>query len=119
MKKTTEFNIIEFTKADKNPHAGKTILELYSSYGYLENVVSDAIVDFNESNQDYYIEVTDRYNSDDYFDYSNINSDDQYEKAELNANSKISNQLAMDILNGEGPDILLNVSSFAVPMPLR
>ena len=109
---STEFMIIEFTKADKNPHAGKTILELYSSTGYIEEVVSDAIIDFNDSNSEYYIEVTDRYNANDYFDYTDINSDDQYEKAELNANSKISNQLAMDIMNGEGPDILMNVSSF-------
>ena len=108
----SEFMIIEFTKADKNPHAGKTILELYSTNGYIEEVVSDAIIEFNDSNSEYYIEVTDRYDSSDYIDYTDINSDDQYEKAELNANSKISNQLAMDIINGEGPDILMNVSSF-------
>ena len=32
--------------------------------------------------------------------------------ADLNFNAKMSNELAMDILNGEGPDILLNCSNY-------
>lgn len=107
----SDFMIVEFTKASENPHAGKTILELYNANGYTEDAVSDAIIEFNETNRNYFIEVTDRY-SNDVYDYYNVNSEDQYDKMNLDGNSKMSNQLAMDIMNGDGPDILMNVSNF-------
>ncbi|MBR2993184.1 MAG: hypothetical protein IKF31_07775 [Clostridiales bacterium] len=106
------FSIIEFTKADKNPNAGKYILELYSLYGYTDDKISDAILKFNESSSEYFIEVSDRYSKFDDTDYSNINSDDDYQGVQLEADAAMSSQLAMDILNGEGPDILMNCSSY-------
>ena len=109
-----EFMLIELTKADTNPHAGKDILELYTPYGYLDEVTSDAILEFNEDNGKYFIEVTDRYSQNDYYDYDGdeIESDDDWEKIDLDATAAMSNDLAMDILNGDGPDILLNTSSY-------
>jgi len=65
----SKFIVVEFDKAAKNPHAGKTILEMYSSYGYIEDKVGEAIIKFNESNSDYFIEVSDRYSSLDNYDY--------------------------------------------------
>ncbi len=109
---TSSFVIVELTKADKNPHAGKTILELYSPYGYTEDKIADAILKYNETSTDYFIEVTDRYSSVDDSDYSNVESEDDSEFVSLNADSKMSNQLAMDIMNGVGPDILMNVSYY-------
>ena len=38
------FEIIMFTKAGKNPHAGKRILELYSPSGYLDEAMCDALI---------------------------------------------------------------------------
>ena len=109
---TADFIIVEFTKAAKNPHAGKSILELYSSYGYTSDKISDAILKFNETNSDYFIEVTDRYSKYDDANYSDINSDDEYEQMQMGVDAKMGNQLAMDILNGEGPDILMNVCTY-------
>lgn len=106
----TEFVIVDLTKAESNPHAGKTILEMFCSYGYVEEKIGDAIIKYNENSSNYFIEVTDRYSHVDDLDYSNLNSDDDYENANLNVNAKISNELAMDIMNGEGPDILMNAS---------
>ncbi len=108
----SNFTIVEFTKAAKNPNAGKYILELYSSYGYTSDKISDAILKFNETNSEYFIEVTDRYSKFDDADYRDINSDDDYEQIQLGSDAKMSNQLAMDILNGEGPDILMNVCTY-------
>ena len=108
-----EFKIIEFTRADKNPHAGKTILELYTSYGYSDVQVSDAIIKFNDTNPDYFIEVSDRYTDSVEYEYnSDSDNPDDYEKTDLNYNASMSNVLAMDIMNGEGPDILLDVSQY-------
>ena len=107
----SNFTIIEFTKADANPHAGKKILELCQ--GNIEEIgvaVSDAIIEFNESNTEYYIEVTDRYN----YDYTNwtISSSDEQSAFLQDINSEMSTRLAMDLINGEGPDILINASQY-------
>ena len=110
-----EFVIFEFTKADSNPHAGKDVLELYSPYGYIDETTAEAILEFNEDNGKYFIEVTDRYSDKDYYDEydsDEINSDDDWEKFDLDATAAMSNDLAMDIMNGDGPDILMNVSSY-------
>ncbi len=108
----SEFFLIEFSKAEKNPHAGKTILEMYSSYGYTDDQVADAILKFNETNSNYYIEVADRYKNTAAYDYDSMNSDDDMQSQWLNYSADLSSKLSMDILNGEGPDILMDVSSF-------
>lgn len=116
MGKTTEsdFFVVTLNRAEKNPHAGKTIIELYSSGGYVEENISNAISKFNDSSSTHFIEVHDRYKdvNGDIIDYSKISSDDEMQQADLNFNAKMSNELAMDILNGEGPDILLNCSNY-------
>ena len=104
------FYIFQLSKADKNPNAGKTIMELYVPDGDVNAAVADAINKFNSTNDGYFIEVTSRYR-DNTPDSSQITSMDDIESAELNNKSKISNQLAMDLLNGTGPDILMNVSN--------
>lgn len=107
-----DFYLIDFTKADKNPNAGKTILEMYSSYGYTDDEIANAILEFNETNSNYYIEVADRYKNTATYDYSSMNSDDDLDTELLNYSAELSNKLAMDIINGEGPDMLMDVSSF-------
>ena len=109
----SNFILIEFRKADKNPHAGKTILEMYASYGYTDESVANAVVKFNETNGDYFIEISDRYrNVGAEIDYNEANSDDEMDTMVLNSSAELSNKLAMDIINGEGPDMLMDVSSF-------
>ena len=93
-----EFYIVEVSKADKNPHAGKTILNLYTPNGQTNEQVSDAIIKYNETNVGYYIEVTDKY--------------DEYQMVNLNAKNKMGNDLAMDLISGEGPDILLDTTDY-------
>ena len=107
------FVIVELTKADKNPHAGKTVLELYAPYGIVENKISDAIDQFNTTNGSYFIEFSSRYAGDERIDYGNVNGQDESDAIALSGNANLSNKLAMDIMNGEGPDILLNVSGLA------
>lgn len=104
------FIIVELTKASKNPHAGKTILELYMHDGEIDGTISNAIIRFNENNSKYYIQPTNRYDIQKYMSYDNLRSNDDYASAVLKANSDISYELAMDIANGVGPDILLNTS---------
>lgn len=105
----SNFVIVELTKAVKNPHAGKTILELYIKESEMNDVIADAILKYNEINKKYYIRITDKYNINKYIEsYENINSDDELNAAYMNADAQMSYEIAMDIMNGEGPDILMN-----------
>lgn len=102
-KQASEFYIVQLTKAAKNPHAGKTLLNLYTN-GYVNATTYDAILKYNETSSDYYIAVTDKY------DKANSYNDTAVNTSILNAGGSMSNELAMDIINGEGPDIFLNTS---------
>ena len=106
-----EFYIVKLSKAARNPHAGKTILELYAPYGYLDETVNDAILEFNETNGNCFIEVTNKYTTNTGTEFIAVDSSDEYDNMKLNQNAEMSNRLAMDIMNGEGPDILMNTGN--------
>lgn len=107
-----EYLLITLDRAETNPHAGKSILELYAPYSSVDVSVGDAIIKFNDTNGKYFIEAADRYSDTEGNFYTDVNSEDDWQKANLKYNASMSNDLAMDILNGEGPDILLNTSSY-------
>ena len=104
------FEVYKLTKAEKNPHEGKTILELYTGSEYDYEFVGDAIAEFNGKNDKYFIEVTDRYDQAE----SGINptaTRDEAVMSQLNNDTKQGTQLAADIIDGNGPDILLDTAS--------
>ena len=104
--------VMELTKASTNPHAGKTIMELYVPYGYVNEKISDAINKYNATSSDYFIEVSGRYTDNSAYNYGNqIANDDELQTVTLNGDAKIGNKLAMDLLNGEGPDIMMDVAN--------
>lgn len=109
----SDYVVIEFTKAAKNPHAGKKVLELFMPGREVNEIVSDAILKYNETSTGYYIKYSSKYNVDSYINAQSVNSADDYDTVMINANAGLSNDLALDIMNGEGPDILMNVSGMA------
>ena len=104
------FYIIKFNKAAKNPHAGKTILELYVPDGPTNNRINDAVLEFNETNKECFIEITDKYQTSATGSEFSINTHDDNRNRELNGRLEMSTRLAMDIMSGEGPDIIMNAS---------
>ena len=102
-----DFDIYVITKASSNPNAGKTVLELYSTYGYVDQTISEAIIKFNETNKDYFIEVTDRYVANAIYNFQQTDSQDDMASRILKDNMSLNDKLAMDIINGVGPDILI------------
>ena len=108
----SDYVVIEFTKAAKNPHAGKKVLELFMPGREVNEIVSDAILKYNETSTGYYIKYSSKYNVDSYINAQSVNSADDYDTVMINANAGLSNDLALDIMNGEGPDILLNTNRF-------
>lgn len=110
----SSFQIIELTRAEKNPNAGKTVLELYADY--LDETLGAAIERFNNENAGFFIKYVDRYNNDSANFYGSVDvagmNDDKYKQLEMQLDNKLSNDLAMDLMNGEGPDILINTSKY-------
>lgn len=83
-------------KAEKNPNAGKYILDVYSLEHYISYSEGEALVKFNSTNDSYYAVLS---FAEDYEDLDEISS--------------ISDQLMVDIMAGDGPDIVLNGASFS------
>ena len=108
IKKTCQ--IVEFTKAKKNPNAGKTVLELYAPY--VTNYIGEAIAKYNETNKKYFIEVVDRYKQTDIYSTLQLTNLDDTGIAMLNSDLNMSQALANDIISGNGPDILINTSNY-------
>ena len=104
----SEFKIVTLTRASENPNTGKTLLTLADLSG-LDSRVSRAIVDFNEQSSDYFITVDFSY-SIDYMDmcYACGDGPEDYATSEKALQADLSDRLAIDLLNGEGPDIIVN-----------
>ena len=102
-----DFDVFVITKASENPNAGKTVLELYATNGSVDQTIAEAIFRFNEINKDYFIEVTDRYKVDDIYNILQTDSLDDGTSRRLQNNLSLNDKLAMDIMNGSGPDILI------------
>lgn len=94
--------LIEISKASVNPHIGKQILTVASMDG-LNPMCSQAVRDYNNNNSEYFIKIDMRYSP------SNISSfNDNYYDGRLQA----IDLLKQDIINGYGPDILIDYGSY-------
>ena len=108
-----KLNLIELTRADKNPHSGKTVLEIYSLNG-IDDKTGEAVTRFNETNSKYFIEYAFNYDGTNIIDDTyDDNNEDVWMMTKTRNNSGLSNKLAIDIMNGDAPDILLDCSSFS------
>lgn len=107
------FQVIELTKAVENPNAGKTVLELYAPY--ISEDIGAAIEKFNGTDKHCFIEVVDRYDSSNYTSDKDLTegSEEDWKLDSLRINSLLGNDLAMDIIAGKGPDILIGTSLYS------
>ena len=87
--------LIVMDKADSNPNAGKSVLKICTLNEHLSYAEAEAICRYNNQSEDYFAQVM-VYESDatDETDYGSINS--------------VTNQLMVDLIAGEGPDVVLN-----------
>jgi hypothetical protein len=106
--------LIVLTKAETNPNAGKTVLTA-ATVGSIDYAVSEAVCIFNETDPDYFIRFDNRYKADNHVDLASLDymDDDAYDKAYDQATIDLSNQLAVDLMAGDGPDIIFDTSSLS------
>ncbi|MBO4636612.1 MAG: carbohydrate ABC transporter substrate-binding protein [Clostridiales bacterium] len=99
--------IVILNKAERNPNAGKSIIDV-AFIDYVDRVSAQAICDFNSSSEDCFIRYDERYYISDFeenlSDYEGID----WTQHDLDARASMSNQLAIDLLAGDGPDIIFN-----------
>ena len=95
--------ICVFDRADTNPNAGKTIIDAASVQAY-SYALCNAVCEFNESNPDYFIKLNTDY-------YALIDAENSESEAEA---LDLGNQLAIDIMSGTGPDIIINGQQFGM-----
>jgi ABC-type glycerol-3-phosphate transport system substrate-binding protein len=123
--------LMKLSKCDTNPNVGKKIITL-ASLDDMDPAIAKAVCDFNETNKDYFLKVINDYNAKDYGVISskavaaeadkNIEMEvagklqNEFDPAlndfYLGAESTMSNRLIVDLLAGEGPDIILNGASY-------
>ena len=104
---STEVKIYEFTKADSNPNAGKTILDI-ACIGSLNYPLCQAVCEFNGNNADYFLRFDMKYQ----IEVNNSQGDSS--ENEDNAATTLGNQLAIDIMSGTGPDLIVNGAQFGM-----
>lgn len=90
-----EHYVINLTRAEKNPHAGKQVL--YVGGQSISPSFYDFMYKYNaDPEKDYRIETVDYY----YSELESGNTD--------NVSAAMTNKVFLDLLGGEGPDILMN-----------
>lgn len=102
-------------RVEKNPNAGKSILELYSNSDTLSPDIAYAIRRFNSEEHSCYLVRSTRYPHTLLTDTNEASG--SYEKTDWNIcreQNDISAELSIDLINGTGPDILMDTVSLSL-----
>lgn len=94
--------LIEINKEPVNPHVGKQLLTIASMDG-LNPMCSQAVRDYNNSNGEYFIKIDMSYSPDNIGQLTDDYSDRRIQAIDM---------LKQDIVNGYGPDILIDFGSY-------
>ena len=100
------FALCTFTRTDEYPAAGKNILTVASTED-LDYSVSEAIMRFNRESDTSFMLFDNRYKTNAAIDYANTDNTDRAALNSLNSYAGVTDRLAMDLIAGEGPDILI------------
>ena len=104
--------IYVFDKAETNPNAGKTVLEVAVIDEYTSALCS-AVCLFNESNEEYFIRYNESYKIEGYVNDLYVSDDDSEDDADQQS-ADLGNRLSIDLMSGEGPDIIINGATFGM-----
>lgn len=110
VKQTIELCVLD--KADTNPNAGKSIIEIgiCGDDIYLPEDLAEAVYKFNETDSGYYARFC-FYELGNYAAEGLSVSDFTYTDRN-NAALQMTNQLAIDLMSGDAPDVIINAGSY-------
>jgi len=94
--------VVRIDRLDANPYAGRTLLTASALSRYVSESETEMICSFNDAQDQYYVAIDNSYapgNADDYWrDYETY----------IDETSRMTAQLSVDIMAGDGPDIILD-----------
>ena len=90
--------LYRLTKAETNPHAGKEVIRI-ASIGDISYAAAEAVCAYNAGDHSCFAVIDDRYLS---------SADPLDTDAYMTELADIENRLSVDLIAGDGPDILLN-----------
>lgn len=91
-------------KTDKNPYAGKKVLEIAPIWG-INTLMGETQQEFNRNSKDYFAYISTRYDC----AFFSLPEYYQAEATLADTVNLITDQLAVDIRNGNGPDIIIGL----------
>ncbi|MBO4637783.1 MAG: hypothetical protein J5685_11625 [Clostridiales bacterium] len=103
--------IVILTKSDTNPHAGQTVISAAS----LENIsypMAEAIRRFNAESTDSFIMMDPRYRYETVSQEVIFEEDMDDESYDLAVKAAMMSQLSIDLMAGEGPDLIIGAMDF-------
>ena len=99
------------TKDKTNPNAGKKVITV-ASLNNMSYATYDAICRYNDTNQEYFLKIDEKYNFDRRITSGELNFNDaDYSKKADKLMSDLSFQLMTDLASGDGPDIVMDAAS--------
>ncbi len=105
------FFLYKLTKNDVNPNAGKGIIEV-GCISEITRPFADAICEFNDTSSTCFIRFDNTYNVDANVTYEHDMSYDEWQESYRNVQTELSYQLSIDLMAGEGPDIIVDGFSY-------
>ena len=99
-------------KQETNPHVGKKIITAATLTDF-DYTFCEAVVDYNDRSSDYFIKLDSQYSMVEMY----LNGDiryyyDGFATDGLESQSQISSRLAIDLMSGEGPDLIIDGASY-------
>ena len=95
-------------RQETNPNVGKKVL-VASTLGTYNYCLCDAVCTYNETNPDYYIRLDDSYST---YSQDYDPTVDDLNALLLDQEAALSYQLMVDLMAGEGPDMILDASYY-------
>ena len=109
---TTRVSFYDLQKQDTNPNAGKTMIKA-ATLTEFDYTFCEAVCNFNETDEDCYIYLDSSYSLMQMYLEGKIRSyTDGFAIDGLEEQTELSNQLSIDLLSGDGPDIILDGASY-------
>ena len=93
--------IYKFNRAEKNPNAGKNVIELCFTDDTIPEAVNEAVSFYNSEPNGCFIIASER------FKPENADGSDESDMSAFETSQQLSEQLSVDILAGDGPDMFI------------
>ncbi|MCR5804106.1 MAG: extracellular solute-binding protein [Clostridia bacterium] len=104
--------IYTFEKADSNPNEGKKVIKVANLNTSLSYNEAEGLRVFNETNKDCFAKVV-TYDVDDYMDSKTTGDSEQDSIKEGQGKAQLANALAVELMSGDGPDVILGAAGYA------